>query len=144
MTLAFRLKNRLAEGDEFTMLAPDRLLISHAYLHHRTVNAQLVAFPSGKLLSKPVLPPGPIYRAADPSFVIVRPFAAATREDRYNPKRSAAVEIRTGQMIVCDSPALDVFGQYYAAERADGELGLYKRGKGLQATVMITEKPPAH
>jgi len=46
-------------------------------------------------------------------------------------------------MIVCDTPALDVFGQYYAAERTDGELGLYERGKGLQASVMITEKPPA-
>ena len=140
LSLPFRLKIRIEAGRAFALIASDRLLISHPYLTHRTVTATLVAFPSGKVLSKPKLPPGPIYRAADPDFVIVRPFAGSTREDLYNPKRSAAVEIGTGQVIVCDSPALDVFGHYYAAERTNGELGLYERGKGLQATVAIAEK----
>ncbi|MGO9013308.1 MAG: hypothetical protein ACLQPN_24695 [Bryobacteraceae bacterium] len=142
VSLTFRLKTRLANWGQFAFTAPDRLLISRATLVSQTVTAALVAFPSGKVLSKPKLPPGPIYRAADPNFVIVRPFAAASFMDlnSNSPKRSAAVEIRTGQVIVCDSPALDVFGQYYAAERTDGELGLYKRGKGLQATVMIADK----
>ena len=135
-----RLKIRLLAGSLFAMIAPDRLLITGGSLHQRTVTAKLVAFPSGKVLAKPKLPPGPIYRAADPNFVIVRPFAAATIMDLHNPKRSAAVEIRTGQVIVCDTPALDVFGYFYAAERTDGELGLYERGKGLQATVAIAEK----
>jgi hypothetical protein len=143
--LAASLKiRRLPPGKDFAIIAWDRLLISWTTFAHRIVTATLVAFPSGKVLSKPIIPPGPIYRAADPNFVIVRPFAAATREDLCNPKRSAAVEIRTGQVIVCDSPALDVFGRYYAAERTDGELGLYERGKGLQATVAIGETPQVH
>jgi len=145
LSLALSLKMmRLPSGKEFAMIALDRLLISDTILNRRTITATLVAFPAGKVLAKPKLPPGPIYRAADPNFVIVRPFAGSTREDLYNPKRSAAVEIGTGQVIVCDSPALDVFGHYYAAERTNGELGLYERGKGLQATVAIAEKPPAH
>ncbi|MGB9455701.1 MAG: WD40 repeat domain-containing protein [Bryobacteraceae bacterium] len=141
--LTVRLKIRLADMLQFAFIAPDRLLISRTTFVSRTVTATLAAFPSGKVLSKPVLPQGPIYRAADPNFVIVRPFAVASPSDFYSnsPKRSAAVEIRTGQVIVCNSPALDVFGQYYAAERTDGELGLYERGKGLQATVMIADKP---
>jgi hypothetical protein len=143
VSLTPRLKIRLPAGTRFAMIAPDRLLISLTVLGRPAITAKLVAFPSGRVLSKPILPPGPIYRAADPSFVIVRPFAAATREELYNPKRSAAVEIQTGQVIVCDSPALDVFGRYYAAERADGALGLYERGKGLQATVAIGGEPQA-
>jgi len=137
--LALRLKIRLP-AMQFAFIASDRLLISRATFVQRTVTATLVEFPSGKVLSKPRLPQGPIYRAADPNFVIVRPFAAAAIMDLDSPKRSAAVEIRTGQVIVCDSPALDVCGRYYAAERTDGELGLYERGKGLQATVAIAEK----
>jgi WD40 repeat protein len=144
VSLPLRLKTRLP-AMEFAFIAADRLLISRSTFVRRTVTATLVAFPSGKVLSKPILPQGPIYRAAGPNFVIVRPFGVASPAELVSnsPKRSAAVEIRTGQMIVCDTPALDVFGQYYAAERTDGELGLYERGKGLQASVMITEKPPA-
>ena len=140
MSTTWSFSRRLAGGARFAVLAPDRILTSTYSDFRPFVTTKLVTFPSGKLVSKPKLPRGPIYRAADPNFVIVRPFAGYTREDLYNPKRSAAVEIRTGQVIVCDSPALDVFGQYYAAERTDGELGLYQRGKGLQATVTI----PSH
>ncbi len=108
VSLTLRLKVRLPAGSPFAMVAPDQLLISGGSLRPRTVTAKLVAFPSGKVLSKPKLPPGPIYRAADPNFVIVHPFAAASFMDlnSNSPKRSAAVEFRTGQVIVCDSPAL--------------------------------------
>jgi hypothetical protein len=39
--------------------------------------------------------------------------------------------------MVSDTPALDVFGSHYVAERLNGELGLYEVGKGIQATVKL-------
>jgi hypothetical protein len=50
------------------------------------------------------------------------------------------VELSTGQVIISDTPALDVFGRYYVAEPSTGAIGLYERGKGLQATVALHEK----
>jgi hypothetical protein len=43
----------------------------------------------------------------------------------------------TGEMITSETPALDVLGRYYVAERAGGKVGLYERGKGLQASVSL-------
>jgi hypothetical protein len=40
-------------------------------------------------------------------------------------------------MITSETPALDVSGRYYVAERAGGEVELYERGKGLQAAVSL-------
>ena len=121
-----------------------------------TLTATLLAFPSGDVLSNPLLPPGPLFRAANSDFVLIRPFGIdyspeakqTTVTDTpigkmttiiYPPsKRAAAVEFATGQVIVSDTPALDVFGQFYVAELANGDVGLYERGKGLQATVTPT------
>ncbi len=120
-----------------------------------TVTATFLAFPSGEVLSQPLLPPGPLFRAANPDFVIIRPFGIDYRPEAkqttvtdtpmakmtaisYPPSnRAAAVEFATGQVIVSDTPALDVFGRFYVAELANGDLGLYERGKGLQATLTV-------
>jgi hypothetical protein len=145
----------------FVFTAPDRLMISSMWSFRRgSVTARLVAFPSGVVLSKPKLRPGPLVRATDPGFVIVRPFPQfplplppfefslsvggqvfrppAPQADPANQtRRSEAVEIATGQLIVSETPALDVLGSYYVAEPRPGEVGLYERGKGLQATVAL-------
>jgi WD40 repeat protein len=120
----------------FTAVSPDRILISPPYTPHGTVTAALVAFPSGRILSRPKLPRSPLFRAADPRFVLIRPFG---RYSLYDPNatRAAAVEFSTGQVMVSDTPALDVFGSHYVAERLNGELGLYEVGKGIQATVKL-------
>jgi WD40 repeat protein len=108
---------------------------------HGFAMLELVAFPSGKKLSTYKLaPPGTVHQAADPNFIIIRPAKSpfqVTNNYANEGKQAAALEFRTGQVLMCDAPALDVIGQYYAAERLDGELGLYERGKGLQATVRI-------
>jgi len=128
---------------DFTFVAPDRLLESsgRGYKHH-LVSAKLVTFPSGKSLLKPKIPIGGLFRAADPNFVLVGPFGGYTRNTPD--ARAAAVELATGEAIVSDTPVLDVFGRYYVAEPRNGEVGLYERGKGLQATITIAEKAPAH
>jgi hypothetical protein len=40
-------------------------------------------------------------------------------------------------MITSETPALDVLGKYYATELPNSEVGLYERGKGLQASVSL-------
>ena len=54
--------------------------------------------------------------------------------------RAAAVEIATGQVIISETPALDVYGRSYLAESSPGVVGLYERGKGLQATIDLHKK----
>jgi hypothetical protein len=81
----------------------------------------------------------PLFRAADSGFAIVRPFG---RKFLWNPyvTKSAAVELATGQAIISDTLPLDVFGHHYVAEPFAGAVGLYERGKGLQATVALHDK----
>jgi hypothetical protein len=146
----------------FVFVAPDRVMISSMWwVRRRIVTARLVAFPSGDLLSKPKLPPGPLLRTSEPGFVIVHPFAqyplptppfevsrgvrvfrppAPQAAPANQKKRTVAIEIATGQLIVSDTPALDVLGHYYVAEPSPGMVGLYERGKGLQATVVLHDK----
>ena len=122
----------------FAFVASDRVMISH-FFHDRgkTFSATLVAFPSGAVVSRPNLPPGPLFRAADPRFVLIQPFGQLDERDP-KPNRAAAVEFRTGQVIVANSSSsMDIFGNHYVAELPDGELGLYERGKGLQVSVNL-------
>jgi hypothetical protein len=120
-------------------VAPHRLLAPVHYAHAR-MKARLMAFPSGKELSKPIIPPGPLSRAADPSFVLIRPFGKRAFPRDPNARRAAAVELNTGEVIVSHTPALDVCGRYYVAEPSAGTVGLYERGKGLQATVALHDQ----
>ncbi len=142
----------------FAFVTPDRLMISDPFwVKDGVVTARLVAFPSGKEISKPKLPMGPLFRAADPAFVIIRPFGPLPKSQPdtergyqlFRPptpqpgpanQRAAAVEIATGEVIISETPALDVFGRYYVAEPSPGVVGLYERGKGLQATIPLHQK----
>ncbi len=118
-------------------MGPDRAVISWPQAWNpkdTTVTATLALFPTGKKLLKPKIPPGPLFRAADAAFVIVRPCGKAA---------ACAAEYATGQVIISEkSPALDVLGRYYVSELATSEVGLYERGKGLQASVALGTKPP--
>lgn len=125
----------------FAFVARDQILMTRhwfAEARHGVKTGRLVAFPSGKVLAKPRVPPGTFFRAADPSYAIVRPFGslAGYRES----KRAAAVNLHTGQVIISETPALDVFGGNYVTEPSPGVVGLYQRGKGLQATVVLHNK----
>ncbi len=144
----------------FSFGAPDMLMISDMFwAKDGVVTARLVAFPTGKEVARPKLPIGPLFRAADPAYIIVRPFGPLPKphadpgSGRGKPvfrpptpqavpanQRAAAVEIATGEVIISETPALDVFGRYYVVEPSPGEVGLYERGKGLQATVALHKK----
>ena len=164
---------KLRPTQVFAFLAPDRLMVSEDLMSDirtsfecngcrtdsirkpSTGTATVLAFPSGETLSKPLLPLGPLFRAADPSFVLIRPFEIdytpeAARTSTFKTplgtqtvtvhpfsSRAAAVEFATGQVIASDTSALDVFGNLYVAGLPDGDLGLYERGRGLQAVVAL-------
>jgi hypothetical protein len=119
-------------------IAPHRVLISvfGTIGKHGVTSADLVEFPSAKILAKVKVPDNRLLRATDPDFVLARPFG---RRVLLNPnaKRSAATQLSTGQVIISDTPALDVLGHYYVAEPSTGRVGLYERGKGLQAAVVL-------
>jgi hypothetical protein len=123
-------------------LSPHRLIVSSYGWEPRqgVVSARVVAFPSGKLLSRPRIPAGHLYRADDPGFVLIRPFGKRANPHDPNARRAAAADLSTGEVIVSETPALDVFGRYYIAEPSAGTVGLYERAKGLQATVALHEK----
>jgi hypothetical protein len=122
-------------------LAPHNLLFSGPGYgaRHGVVPGRIIAFPSGTVLSRPKIPVGGLYRTADPNFVLIWPFGLI-RHDRPIPNRAAAVEISTGDAIISETPRLDVFGRYYVSDPSPGEIGLYERGKGLQATVALHKK----
>jgi len=120
----------------FESVAPDEVMISPYLLGPKIVNATLVDFPSGRVLLQLKLPPGHLLPAADPAYVLIRPFGQLAR-DSDPVQKIAAVEYRTGQVIISDAQALDVFGDHYVTELKDGTVGLYERGKGVQATVAI-------
>jgi len=143
---AVRVQGVLRDGSfYFALVAPDRVILSSTRwgAKGRMVTARLAEFPSGKVLAKVKLPLRPLFRAADPNYVALRPDYVAIRllgrvGDPGPP--ATIVEYSTGQTIVSQTPALDAFGQYYVAEPSPGTVGLYERGKGLQASVALGEQ----
>jgi hypothetical protein len=145
---------QLKSGDTSAFISPDRMVVwngaSKKDLTRGVANVKVLAFPSGKLLSEPKIPYGLfLFRATDPGFVIVRPFGGRTIVIRNgdgffmgqsSSNRAAAAELSTGLVIISDTPALDVYGRFYVAEPAKGEVGLYEIGKGLKAAVVLHQK----
>jgi hypothetical protein len=132
---AIPLRGELKKQDDahLAFLAPDRLLASPRVAADKSgtnVTATLLSFPAGEVLANPVIAPGPVYRAADPAYAIVRPLGKFA---------SGAIQLATGQTITNRAPALDVFGQTYVAERLLGELALYQRGQESPATATLPE-----
>ncbi len=122
----------------FTFVAPDRLLVSDLVnAKNEHVTAMLMEFPSGRVVSKPVLAAGALFPATDPSFVIIR---LAGQSPNAGLERTAATDLRTGEVIVSETPVLDVLGRLYVSEPTRGCVGLYEREKGLQATIDLHEK----
>jgi hypothetical protein len=119
-------------------IAPDKIFVSGGEnpLKPGAANCKVIGFPSGQLLSEPKLPFGIFGRATDTGFVILRHFGSAL-PGPSSPNRSAAVDLSTEQAIVSETPALDVFGRLYAAEKDKSEVGLYEIGKGLKASCAL-------
>jgi hypothetical protein len=135
-----------------TFIAPGRVVLwvgpaSKSDLKQGVAHGRVLEFPSGKVLSEPKLPEGSyLFPAADPDFVIVRPFGRGTAYKRVGGEffvghapmnRAAAVELSTGLVIIGNTPQLDVFKPFYVAKPNPSEVGLYEIGKGLRASVSL-------
>lgn len=93
------------------------------------------------------MPLGRLFPAADEDFVVVRPFtppfptappyAALAPEGDFNGGPAGAIDVHNGQAIVSETSPLDVFGSHYVMAQPNGDVGLYERGKGLQATASL-------
>jgi len=132
-----------------TFLTSDRMLIICEWKWGKHYNARIATVPDGTAVARVIVPLfGEMRRAADPAFLIV----SNVREVEYLPlrymmaktwrptERSAAVELTTGQAINSGTSMLDVFGNHYIAEVRPGEIGIYERGKGLQASIALRKK----
>jgi hypothetical protein len=130
-------------ADDRVLLEPDLALLSYpdpsaggADWKDRRETAQVVSFPSGRVLSKQKLSRGQQFvRAADQAFVLSSPFLGYLLSDGSNSKvhiRGNAVAI-SGSETISSQSALDILGRYYVEEVAIGEVGLFERGKGGQS-----------
>ena len=137
----------------FAIVAPDLVLVclpdasrSKKDKKEHVELAELVSFPSGAVVSKMKFPMSlRLFAAADPSFVLVRPFGGPAAGYPFTwilkSTRAAAMQFKSGDEIIINNQlALDVFGQYYVAEPNPGEVGLYERGKGIQVAVVLHPK----
>ncbi len=113
----------------FVFAGPTRLVTADLDLLHPAVKATVIAWPSGKVLLKTKIPGGGfLFQATDPGFILVRPFGQGAFFDPQA-KRSAATELRTGKVIISETPALDVLGNHYVTQLTDGRVALYERGR---------------
>ena len=114
------LKTRLAGG--FVFLAPDRALL----FAPRAAKSRVVEFPSGRVLEEvPLAGAGwqPVTRG---EYVLRRP------SGRY---AVAAFDPRTGRSVLqAKTPALDFYGQLFAGETENGELGIFDLSGNQPAT----------
>ncbi len=138
-------KRLLKNTGTTAFLTPNRIIAwngaSKDDLHHGVANATVMTFPAGLPVSTAKVPYGRfLVHAADPDFVIVRPFGSYADLFFGRTTRAAAVQLRTGLVIVSNTLALDVSGAGYVGEPNRGEVGLYAIGRGLQATVRLHTK----
>jgi hypothetical protein len=130
---------KLQRGYCFTFTKPDRIVFTEAVLGHALRTATIVAVPSGKVLQKTKLPQGPLFRAANPRWVLIHPYGPWAVDGDPDDRRACAAELSTGFAITSETPALDVYGNHYVAERRNGELGLYVIGQGLEAALSLQD-----
>lgn len=142
LTGRLRSLNRWYVGFAFADASHLVLTVTPQFPHLRrqrgVAKAWVVSFPGGQVLSVRRVPRGPKHSAADPRFVIIRPFGMENRFG-YGPKPAAAVEFETGQVIISRKPALDVYGDHYAAEVAPGKVAIFRRGGEIEQTISLPE-----
>ena len=134
--------DKLNRSVNLTFAGSERLLIEPPAFVKATMSALLVTFPSGTVVSRSKVPPGWLYQATDSHFVLIHPCGPSRNRkfDAYS-RRSCLAEVGTGRIIVSAAPALDASGSHYVAERANGEIGLYERGKPAAVATVRLDAP---
>lgn len=142
------LLHRVRSGANFAFLDSSRILIAWGWTWVKgdAVRARIVTFPDGKPIAIVTIPLSrALRRAADPAFLILGaplvtqhvPSYYGTIPVEVPTDKTVAVELATGQMMVSNAGALDVFGDRYVTEARPGEIGIYERHSGIQYTVAL-------
>lgn len=128
-TIALQGDLKKLRSEYFAFLDAEKVIMSPISPKIGTnVTASVVKFPTGEVLSMPVLPSGPLYGTANPDRVIVRPLGKFA---------AGAIEYATGNGITSKVAAMDFCGRYHAVERTSGELALYDEHNKAIAAVRL-------
>jgi len=143
------LRNAAVWNMQFAFVGRQRLVMScGTWQKQYVVAARIVSFPDGATSSTAKIPWGPeLLAAADPQFlIVVHPYYSEFAASYYGSYRfpypsegAAAVDLATGEMIITNTPVIDVFGSRYVTEVRPGVVGLHERGRGLQASVVLRQ-----
>ncbi len=131
----FKLQGDLkkVEHPRFVFLDANRLLVSPVGLGAApgaNVKAAIYSFPDGKALATPTIPYGPLFRATDPNYVIIRP---------YGKVAALAMNYTNGSGLSSRVPAIDTRNEFHVAERTNGELALYRNVKDVVAVERLPQ-----
>jgi WD40 repeat protein len=118
----------------FAFYAGDKIIGQSDY---EGEDSGVFAFPSGDRIEKMLLLGKSITKAEQGDYLLVRPVSNAP---------VGVYDVRAKKYILANkTPALDVYGDYFVAERRNGELGIYKFTKGEKVSVeqtAVLELPP--
>lgn len=133
---SFSLGNNIEKllAHSFAFYSPDKLIGQSEYSGE---DSGIFGFPSGERIDKMPMVGRTMARAEQGDYVLVRPVSNAP---------VGVYDVRAKKYILANkTPALDVFGETFVAERRGGELGLYKFTKGEKIAVeqtAVLELPP--
>jgi hypothetical protein len=129
LSLKGNVKKLIAGG--FTFTAPDRMI---AYNREKPEKSALLGLPGGEIMEEFPMLSGRLAAATKGNYLLVRPFQKLP---------VGVVDVATKTVIKSNkTPAIDIYGQVFVAERLTGELGLYTTDKNqLLATVNLPQNP---
>jgi WD40 repeat protein len=121
---------RLLGGGKFTFLSPDRVLGIDPQDYHKS---GVVKFPAGETVEQFPLN-GRVEAATKGDYVILRPIQGFP---------AGVFDIAAKKILLANKlAAIDVWGEFYVAERTNGELGLYKVANAERVGVVVLPRDP--
>jgi hypothetical protein len=128
VSLKGNVKKMLA-GD-FAFAAPDKLLTVNGEDFRKSA---LVSFPGGQVLEQfPIK--GNLSNVASGNYVVVRPI---------NNYRAGLFDLTSKKIVLANNQAaMDVYDKVFAAERLNGEIGLYNVGDNSLVTKVVLPRNP--
>lgn len=115
---------------QFAFTAPDKLLAVNSEDFRKSV---LVSFPGGEVLEQFPLK-GNLSNVARGNFVVIRPI---------NNFRAGLFNLDTKKIVLANNQAaIDVYDKVFAAERLNGEIGLYNVADNSLAAKLVLPRNP--
>jgi WD40 repeat protein len=121
---------RLLGGGKFTFLGADRVVAVDPQDYHKSA---IVKFPEGETVEQFALT-GKLEAATKGNYVILRPIQGYP---------AGVLDVATKKILLANKlAAIDVWDQFYVAERTNGELGLYRVQSTERVGVVVLPRDP--